>query len=254
MKQNKKETKTKMTYLEWYEQDWERRRQIKKSPSFYYYFLLPVFLIGSFFISFIGMGEQALTYSDQVYENIRVVMDHSLIKGTGINSKILQEGVDVEEEATGHIDHYDKVDRYADIYNENGHSLEATIKNGYLEATVTAILDENFQVAKVEKNFGNAKDYMVHYGTDLATSFVYGFGIWAIVGIIFNFVSGLIADFCRHRNEKKKAAEIAIEATNENEQPAEMPEIEKTEEQEESEEKKKNEAEIKEFPQEAVSL
>ena len=101
MQENQKETKKKMSYLEWYEQDRERRRQIKRSPSFYYGCLLPVFLIASLLFSFIRMGPEALMYSDDVYYDIKAVMDQAIKKGEGIDSKILQEGIDVEEEKDG---------------------------------------------------------------------------------------------------------------------------------------------------------
>lgn len=252
----KKENKPKTTYLEWYEKDKERWRQIRKSPWFYYFCLLPVVLIASFFIQFERMGEQALTYSDEVYNNIKVVMDQSLKKGFGVDSKILQGGIDIEEEIdgkkTGHIDHYDGVDQYADAYSENGHILEATVKNGYFEATVGTRLDENFQSTATWRNFGNARAYMEHYGMDLGLSFVYGFGAWAVLGIVLNFLTGVIESICSRRLKKKEEAEKATADAKAAEEKTEKEKAEiKADEKEEPEKETKAEekaAEITDFP------
>ncbi len=253
MQENQNETKKKMTYLEWYEQDRERRRQIKRSPSFYYGCLLPVFLIASLLFSFIGMGEGALMYSDDVYYDIKAVMDQAIKKGEGIDSKILQEGIDVEEEKdgvkTGHVEHYEGVDRYEDVFDETGHKLKATVEKGYFKATLTADLDAKFGVTKTYKNYQNAQAYMIQYGFRLACGLVKGFAAWFLLGIISKSIARLIADICRSRKEKKEEAiEIKTDedTASKKEQSAETEKTEKTAEEE-------KEAEIKEFPKEAVS-
>lgn len=253
MQENQNETKKKMTYLEWYEQDRERRRQIKRSPSFYYGCLLPVFLIASLLISFIGMGEGALMYSDDVYYDIKAVMDQAIKKGEGIDSKILQEGIDVEEEKdgvkTGHVEHYEGVDRYEDVFDETGHKLKATVEKGYFKATLTADLDAKFGVTKTYKNYQNAQAYMIQYGFMLACGLVKGFAVWLLLGIVSKSIARLIADISLSRKEKKEAIEIKPDE----EMASEKEQTDEAKETEETAEEKEKEAEIKEFPKEAVS-
>ncbi len=253
MQENQNETKKKMTYLDWYEKDRERRRQIKRSPSFYYGCLLPVFLIASLLISFIGMGEGALMYSDDVYYDIKAVMDQAIKKGEGIDSKILQEGIDVEEEKdgvkTGHVEHYEGVDRYEDVFDETGHKLKATVEKGYFKATLTADLDAKFGVTKTYKNYQNAQAYMIQYGFRLACGLVKGFAVWLLLGIVSKSIARLIADISLSRKEKKEAIEIKPDE----EMASEKEQTDEAKETEETAEEKEKEAEIKEFPKEVVS-
>lgn len=276
MEKPKKETKTKMTYLERYEQDKERWRQIRKSPKFYYLLLLPVFWIVAYFLSTEMMGEQALTYSETEYMNIKAVMENSVKEGLGIDSKILQEGVDVEEEIDGkktdHIDHYDGLDWYDDCYNKESHTLKAGMKKGYFEPTVSILLDENFHVGGYKKNFGTARDYFEHFRKDqFRYTFVCGFVAWLIPLLLWNLLNMLIVDLLRNRQKvaeeatevkedvetaESKESQEAIETVAENEKTeteSSIIEIKADAKEDEAVEPAK-EAEITEFPKEAISL
>lgn len=281
MKKKEKETKTKMTYLERCEQDKERWRQIRKSPKFYYLCLLPVFWIVAYFLTTEVMGEQALTYSETEYQNIKTVMENSVKEGFGIDSKILQEGVDIEEEIdgkkTGHIDHYEGLDWYDDSYSKETHILKAGMKKGYFEPTVSVLLDENFHMSGYRKNFGTARDYFEHFrGDQFKYTFIYGSVAWLIPLLLWNIVNALVVDFLK--NCQKVAGDEAMEVKEEaktaesmqNEQVTEtVAETEKTETEISTEisiveiktddkvdevAELAKEAEIKEFPKEVISL
>lgn len=276
MEKKEKETKTKMTYLERCEQDKERWRQIRKSPKFYYLCLLPVFWIVAYFLTTEVMGEQALTYSETEYQNIITVMTNSVKEGFGIDSKILQEGVDIEEEIdgkkTGHIDHYEGLDWYDDSYSKESHILKAGMKKGYFEPTVSVLLDENFHMGGYQKNFSTARDYFEHFrGDQFKYTFIYGSVAWLIPLIVCHMMNLLIVNILKSRQMVAEDAEVKEETSEglkENEQPAETtaesekieteistetPIVEiKTDAKIDEGAEPAKEAEITEFPQEAV--
>ncbi len=262
-----------MTYLERCEQDKERWWQIRKSPKFYYLLLLPVFWIVAYLLSTEIMGEQALTYSETEYMNIKIVMENSLKEGFGVESKILQEGIDIEEEIdgkkTGHIDHYEGVDWYIDSYSQESHTLKAGMKKGYFQPTVSVLLDENFRVSGYGKNFGTARDYFEYVRKNqFKYTFVYGFAVWLMPLLLWNILNMLIVDLLKNRQKvAEKAAEVkeeikiaeskesqeATEIVAETSTEAPIVEIKADAKENEAVEPAK-EAEITEFPKEAISL
>lgn len=278
MEKKEKETKTKMTYLERYEQDKERWRQIRKSPKFYYFLLLPVVWIAAYFLSTETMGEQALTYSETEYLNLKTVVENSVKEGFGVDSKVLEEGVDIEEEIdgkkTGHIDHYEAVDWYDDCFDRSkgSHILKASMQKGYFEPTVSVLLDENFHVIGYRKNFETARDYFeyVRYNQTKHV-FVYGSVAWLLPLIVCHMMNLLIVNILKSRQMVAEDAEVKEETSEglkENEQPAETtaesekieteistetPIVEiKTDAKVDEGAEPAKEAEITEFPKEAV--
>lgn len=187
-----------------------------------------VFMVISYYICQYQIGDGAYKYSDDVYENIFMIMTSCVTEAAGVDTKKLLEGGSeafkesetFKEEFVGYIDKY---------YNtfENGETILKCVKeDGYFIAEVTLKFDENYNILTTSsgepmpiRNFYSLEEYMRYYNNEVAIrTFGGGAGAWLAFELLLSGSAKLLYEFCKWKI-KRKDQKMITDSTNKEETP-----------------------------------
>lgn len=185
-----KSQKERRSFLEWYEQK-PRFRKILLNNCLAAVGI-PLCIIVSAFIWVYAIGNGAHNYSENSYSRLKSAVEANVDPTFGIN--------------------FIELEKVADkVVLESGHGtskLVVSIKRGYFQAEVTAIL-ENFAVKEKTRNFYSLAEYMKSFWIKLILySVSCGVASWFAIITIVHFILFDIAFLYRRFTEKKNVATV----------------------------------------------
>lgn len=191
MKEERKQIQ-KRNIVQWYE---EEKRGLVRNMILVWVTVLAVSTVFAvaYFVNLTYIGAGAHSYSEQDYTTINEIIDNSRTEGIGVDIKNLRENLD--ECRTTSIGKKETI-------------LEGILDRGYFRAVVEVVLNENYEITQVKRNYNNEAEYMVSFWQDFGIRIVtMVLGIFAILTVTFFIIIKVpvtVAKVLQNTNIKKK--------------------------------------------------
>lgn len=185
----------------------EKYEKIKKALReviiviLYLIITFPLFTAGSYYVNWRIMGDGVYSYSEDMYDEIKSVLETNITENVGIDALKIQE----------------TVKRYESNY-ENGETTFVCIKeNGsFFKAVVTIKMASNFKIISTERNYETEKDYMNYFQIYFATVLIVGaFIAWILFTAFIYCIMFAVVRIIKSRSKKEDDVENHM-TTNEN--------------------------------------
>lgn len=167
----------KRTFLDWYKEDQATKKKAKKSIWFWYMPMVGLFVIVANLLVSEKIGDGAFSYNEYTYEELSYAISESIYQVYSEDGEFEAAGID-------EVKLKELVDNFTREYEAGGvSSLKCTKKDGYFVATVTAELDDSYNILETVKNFNSRAEYVATYRKKVIFwTCILGIGAWLAIG------------------------------------------------------------------------
>lgn len=224
-------------FVEWFDEKVQALGKVK-IVIIYLIITFPLFMVGSYRVTWNLIGEGLYAYSEEAYDNIKVILDYDIVEGVGIDTyhminatgatvkKIIwfgKDNVSEEELATIATDISQKdletkvIDEYEIIYEDGKITLCCEKRIGeFFTARVTQEMDSSFNAISTTRNYEFEREYLSKFQIRYAICIIGGaFVAWTGVTLLICMIAYIVKCFICKFTKKADNTEIAVDASKE---------------------------------------